>query len=102
MHIISLEVLVGKRNEDKNTSLIKDKESHFFLKHQTAISVSLVFSIHPGFPAPQVGQDEKIKSSINTLGYTHIHAHTHFPKDRRQFPRMILLLEPTTDSLPTL
>lgn len=52
MHILSLEVLVGKRNEDKKTSLIKDKESHFLHKHQMAKSVSMGFSIHPGFPAP--------------------------------------------------
>lgn len=76
MHIISLKVLMGKRNEDKETSLIKDKESHFFFKYQMAKSVSMGFSIHPGFPAPQVGQDEKIKSSINTSGYTHTHTHT--------------------------
>lgn len=31
-HVISLEVLVGKRQESKNTPLIKDKESHFLLK----------------------------------------------------------------------
>lgn len=59
MLVISLEVLVGQRNEDKKTSLIKDKESHFLFKHQMAKSVSMGLSIHLGFPVRHVEQDER-------------------------------------------
>lgn len=66
--IISLEVPVGNRNQDKKTSLIKDMESHFLLKHQMAKSVIMGFPIYLDFSAPQVAQEERKKLSTNALG----------------------------------
>ena len=70
---------MGKTKEDKKTSLIKDLESHFLLKHQMAKAVSMGLPIHLGFLAVQVRQDEKRPFSTTASNYncTHTHTHTH-------------------------